>query len=82
LTGEYYTSGSDYPIANNFVWCSENNSAFASLTIPWGSGEPSLVNVFGKEEDCVTIQLASGVTEKNYFSDVNCADSYRFICEV
>lgn len=82
LTGEYFTSGSDYQIANNFVWCSENNSAFASLDIPWGPGEPSTVNVLGTEEDCVTVNLATGVTKKNYFSDVDCAASYRFICEV
>jgi hypothetical protein len=82
LTGEYFTSGSDYQLANNFVWCAENNSAFSSIDIPWGAGEPSVVNDLGIEEDCVTVTLATGVTKKNYFSDVNCADSYRFICEV
>jgi len=82
LTGKFYTSGSDYQKANNFVWCSENNSAFASLFIPWGSGEPSAVNELGIAEDCVTVNLATGVTKKNYFSDVDCAESYKFICEV
>jgi hypothetical protein len=82
LTGEYFTSGSDYQIANNFVWCSENYSAFASFDAPWGSGEPSSVNVLGREEDCLTVNLAKGVTKKNYFSDVDCAESYKFICEV
>lgn len=81
LTDEYHTSGSDYQIANNFVWCSENSSAFAP-DIPWGSGEPSVVNVLGFQEDCVSLQLAPGLAKKNYFSDINCADSYRFICEV
>lgn len=81
LTGEYYTSGSDYQIANKYVWCSENYSAFAS-DISWGTGEPSVVNVLGFEEDCVSVQLATGVIQNNYFSDVNCDDSFRFICEV
>lgn len=82
LTGEYYTSGSDYQNASNFIWCSANGSAFASSGISWGSGEPSVVNAFGFEEDCVSILLSTGVTKNNYISDVNCADSYKFVCEV
>jgi hypothetical protein len=82
LTGEFYTSGSDYQIANKFIWCAENGSNLASSDNHWGTGEPSDVNIFGFAEECVSIQLATGLAKKNLIYDVNCADSYRFICEV
>lgn len=41
-----------------------------------------MVNDFGLEEDCISINLNAGAPKKSVLSDINCEESYRFICEV
>jgi len=81
LRGQFWTSGSDHKMERNFMWCSSNNSVVGS-NILWSVGEPSGINDFGLEEDCVSIHLNTGAPQNNALSDVNCEDSFSFICEV
>lgn len=75
------TSGSDYKISDNFVWCSANSTPMGSHLF-WKSGEPNAVSETGAEESCVTLTIESGVMKKNVISDVICSESFKYICEV
>ncbi|XP_059484434.1 macrophage mannose receptor 1-like [Neocloeon triangulifer] len=81
LPGEYFTSGSDYQIANNFTWCSSNYTSIGQ-NIAWISGEPSMTDFFGVEEDCVSVNLSLGQPKKNALRDVDCSAKKKYICEV
>jgi hypothetical protein len=81
LQGEYFTSGSDFKTNNEFVWCSANSTPIGT-NLFWKSGEPNFVSDTGAEERCVTLTIEYGVLMKNVISDVVCAESFKYICEV
>ncbi|XP_059482368.1 macrophage mannose receptor 1-like [Neocloeon triangulifer] len=82
LTGEYFTSGSDYQIASSFVWCTANFTPFNSSAIYWNRDEPSKTSFLGAQEDCVSVKLSTGQQKKNVLNDVECSAKMKFICEV
>ncbi|XP_059482230.1 uncharacterized protein LOC132200629 [Neocloeon triangulifer] len=82
LADEYFISGSDYQNASSFVWCSANFTPVDPNVVTWSTGEPSVTSFLGAEEDCVSVQLSSGVARKNVLRDVDCSVSKKFICEL
>jgi len=81
LLGEYFTSGSDLLSENNFTWSNMNISIDGKI-VYWAPGEPSAVNDFGAEEDCIVISLKQGVLKKNELMDVDCNQKHHILCEV
>lgn len=83
LGGEYLTSGSDFQLSNQFLWCSGNGTATKfGPNVFWASEEPSLTSLTGAKEDCVSIKLSKGLLRKNELRDVCCSESLKYICEV
>jgi len=81
LSGEYFTSASDYQTENEFTWCALNQTLTTQSSISWAQGEPSAFNLLGAKEDCVTVSLHTGVNRKNVLLDVDCMESQKYICE-
>jgi len=81
LMDNYFTSGSDYQLSGNFIWCSSNYTPFGS-SVFWSVDEPSFTDNFGNEESCTSVHMRTGLIKKNTFRDVECAGSMKFICEV
>jgi len=82
LSGEYFTSGSDYFSESNFTWCTSNLTFDGKNNISWAEGEPSSISITGAVENCVTVNLRPGKVKQNVLLDADCNDKQRYICEV
>jgi len=82
LSGEYFTSGSDYFSEGNFTWCARNLTFEGQNNISWAEGEPSSISITGAEENCVIVNFRPGKIKQNVLFDADCNAKQRYICEV
>lgn len=79
LLDSYWTAGSDEFHEGIFKWCSTLKAENLSTALKFKVGEP---NNGGGAENCIQSTVSADPLPDNFlYSDINCNNTQRYICE-